>query len=168
MLRKLIVAAGAALLLCLPAEAQKLKFGHFDSGALIEQLPEVKAMQKTMEQEQNRQEAQLTALQEDLNKQVQDYESKQAQMSEADRAAKEEELQDMYQRILTFRQTAMQDLQKKQQELITPITQKVLQAVQQVGANNGFTYIFEADGVLAHGEQSVDVTPLVKKQLGIQ
>lgn len=74
----------------------------------------------------------------------------------------------MYQRILTFRQTAMQDLQKKHQELITPITQKVLQAVQQVGANNGFIYIFEADGVLAHGEQSVDVTPLVKKQLGIQ
>ena len=168
MLRKLIVVAGAALLLCLPSQAQKLKFGHFDSAAFIETLPEVKAMQKTIEEEQTRQEAQLTALQVDLNKQVQDFNAKQATMSEADRSAKEAELQDMYQRIYTFRQTAIQDIQKKQQELIRPISQKVLNAVQQVGANNGFIYIFEADGVLSTGHQSVDVTPLVKKQLGIQ
>ena len=56
MIPKLIVAAAAALLLCLPAQAQKPKFGHFDSGALIESLPEVKNVQKVLEQEQAKQE----------------------------------------------------------------------------------------------------------------
>ena len=170
MISKLFIAAAAALLLCLPAQAQKLKFGHFDSGALIETLPEVKTMQKTLEQEQAKQEAQLTALQEDFTKQVQDYQAKQASMSQSEQAAKEEELQDLQQRIISFRQTAIQDLQRKQQELIKPISQKVFMAVQQVGADNGFIYIFEekAGSVLATGAQSVDVTPLVKKQLGIQ
>lgn len=171
MIPKLIVAAAAALLLCLPAQAQqKPKFGHFDSGALIESLPELKNVQKFLEQEQAKQEAQLTALQEDFSKQIQDYQAKQSSMTEDERIAKEAELQDMQQRIVTFRQTAIQDLQKKQQELIAPISQKVLMAVQQVGVDNGFLYIFEhkAGFILATGSQSIDVAPLVKKQLGIQ
>ena len=170
MIPKLIVAAAAALILCLPAQAQKPKFGHFDSGALIESLPEVKNVQKVLEQEQAKQEAQLTALQEDFSKQIQNYQDKQSSMTEDERIAKEEELQDMQQRIVTFRQTAIQDLQKKQQELIAPISQKVLMAVQQVGVDNGFLYIFErkAGFILATGSQSIDVAPLVKKQLGIQ
>lgn len=170
MLSKLIVAAVAALALCLTAEAQKPKFGHFDSGALIESLPEAQAMKKTMEAESAKCEAQLTALQEDFSKQVSAYQAAQKNMTSEEQAAKEEELQDMQQRIITYQQTAMQDLQKKQQELITPISQKVLNAVQQVGANNGFLYIFEAKSglVLSIGAQSIDVTELVKKQLGIK
>lgn len=170
MLSKLIATLTAALLLCHAAEAQKPRFGHFDSGAFIEALPEIKATQKTLEAEQAKHETQLTTLQEDFNKQVQAYQAKQQTMTPAERQAKEEELQDLQQRILTFRQTAVQDLQKKQQELIAPITQRVLQAVQQVGVNNGFLYIFESKGglILSMGRQSEDIAPLVRKQLGMQ
>ncbi len=92
-------------------------------------------------------------------------------MTEAEARAKEEELSELSQRVQIFRQTAAQDLQKKQQELITPVLQKVQAAVQQVGVNNGFTFIFERSGsaglIVYNGQKSIDITPLVKKQLGI-
>ena len=137
----LLLATVALSLSALSAQAQQLKFGHFDSGAFLQSMPEALNIQKTLNDEQSKMENQ------------------------------ESELQEMQQRIIAFRTSAIQDLQKKQQELIAPLLQKVKDAVQQVGVNNGFTYIFEREqgaGLLVFaGSKSVDVTPLVKKQLGV-
>lgn len=165
----LLLATAALSLSALQAQAQQLKFGHFDSGAFLQTMPEAQTINKTLNDEQSKMENQLVALQEDFNKQVQEYQQKAQTMPAEQARAKEEELAELSQRIQTFRQTAIQDLQKKQQELVTPLLQKVQQAVQQVGANNGFTYIFERQAglVVYAGVKSEDVTPLVKKQLGI-
>lgn len=167
----LLIAAAAFFFSALSVEAQQLKFGHFDSGAFLQSMPEAATIQKTLNDEQSKMESQLVALQEDFTKQVKDYQQKSSTMTEAEARAKEEELSELSQRIQLFRQTAAQDLQKKQQELITPVLQKVQAAVQQVGANNGFTFIFERSGsaglIVYNGQKSVDITPLVKKQLGI-
>lgn len=166
----LLLAAAALALSSLQAQAQQLKFGHFDSAAFFETMPEAKTVQKALDDEQSKMENQIVALQEDFKKQVTDYQQKAQTMTDAQREAKEQELGELQQRIYAFRTTAMQDLQKKQQELISPLLQKVRDAVQQVGANNGFIYIFERPSgggpVVYAGAKSVDVAPLVRKQLG--
>lgn len=168
----LLLATAALALTALQAQAQQLKFGHFDSGAFLQSMPEAQTIQKTLDGEQSKMENQLVALQEDFNKQVQKYQQEAKTMTSEQARAKEEELAELSQRIYAFRQSAMQDLQKKQQELVAPLLQKVKDAVQQVGVNNGFTYIFERDGaaglVVFAGAKSVDVAPLVKQQLGIK
>ena len=167
----LLLATVALSLSALSAQAQQLKFGHFDSGAFLQSMPEALNIQKTLNDEQSKMENQLVSLQEDFNKQVQSYQQKAQSMTKEQAQAKESELQEMQQRIIAFRTSAIQDLQKKQQELIAPLLQKVKDAVQQVGVNNGFTYIFEREQgaglVVFAGSKSVDVTPLVKKQLGV-
>lgn len=168
----LLLATAALSVAALDASAQQLKFGHFDSGAFLQSMPEAATIQKTLNDEQSKMENQLVALQEDFNKQVQKYQQDAKTMTAEQQRTKEEELSELSQRIYAFRTSAMQDLQKKQQELVAPLLQKVKDAVQQVGVNNGFTYIFEREttaGLVVYaGTKSVDVAPLVKKQLGMK
>lgn len=152
------------------AVAQTPKFGHFDTEAFMQLMPETKEVEKTMDAEQGKVETQLAVLMEEFKKMYQDYQQKAPSMSEKDRIAKEEELQERQQRVMTFRQTAMQDLQKKNQELFQPIALKVRKAIQEVGAQEGYVYIFEEKSpLIVHtGIQSEDITPLMKKKLGIK
>lgn len=157
-----------ALFAGLQVSAQK--FGHFDSNALIAELPEVKEVQKNMDAEASKIEATVTALNEDFQKMMNDYQQNGNTMAEADRAAKEQELQESYQKIQQYVQTSRQELAQKQQQQLAPIMQKILRIVQEVGVENDFLYIFEDKaGLAVHvGAKSVDITPLVKKKLGIQ
>ena len=76
----------------------------------------------------------------------------------------------MQQRIQGFQQTAQQDLQQKEAELFQPIMDKAQSAIEAVAKANGFTHVFDlgAGGVLYFSEQSIDILPLVKKELGIE
>ena len=89
--------------------------------------------------------------------------------SEAMRATTEEELQGLQQRIKRFQETAMAQLEKTQNDLMQPVMEKALNAIKEVGKENGFTYIFDMNaGILYAAENSQDVLPLVKKKLGLQ
>jgi outer membrane protein len=75
----------------------------------------------------------------------------------------------MQQRIQEFFVNAQQTLQQKQNELQVPVLESFRKAVEAVGEENGFLYIFEINSglTLFNSSQSVDVTPLVKAKLGI-
>jgi outer membrane protein len=83
-------------------------------------------------------------------------------------ATKQQDLQEMQQRILRFQELASAELKKKQQELMTPIINKAMEAIKTVGKENGFTYIHDQAALLYAADNSEDILPLVKKKLGIQ
>jgi outer membrane protein len=91
-------------------------------------------------------------------------------MSAEERAQREDELTQMNQRVQNFYTLAQQLLQSKEQELKAPLLRKVETAIQEVGEENGFLYIFEVtSGVpVFRSAKSVDVNPLVKAKLGIK
>jgi len=64
---------------------------------------------------------------------------------------------------------ASQDLQKQQQTLMTPIMDKIKDAVRAIGAEVGYTMIFDMalPSVIYAGPTSTDITSLVKSKLGI-
>ncbi len=64
---------------------------------------------------------------------------------------------------------AQQALQKKQNELLKPIFDKASAAIKAVGAEAGFTYVFDISTgvILFNSNNSVDIMPLVKTKLGI-
>lgn len=167
-MKKILLLLAVALGATVTASAQK--FGHFNSSTFIESMPAVKEVQKTMDAEQTRIEATVTTLNEDFQKMYQEYQQKGPQMTEAEQMQKEQELQESYQKIQQFVQVSRQELAQKQQELMMPIFQKVMRAVQEVGTENDFLYIFEEKGGMTpyvSATKSTDVTPLVKKKLGL-
>ena len=79
-------------------------------------------------------------------------------------------MQELRTRIQRFQETAMNELDKAQQDLMQPITEKAMNAIREVAKENGFTYIFDlnAGPILYTSENSQDILPLVKKKLGLQ
>ncbi len=164
---------GIALLACIGLSAQSpLKFGHVNSQAILTVMPELKTVDEQLQGEYSKLEAQLTDMQESLQQMQQDYVAKvqSGNITPDERANLETQLQEGNAKVQNFYQQSQSSLQQKEQELKQPIFDKLTKAIQEVGAENGFLYIFEEVGGLAvyKSEKSVDVSDLVKTKLGIQ
>ena len=57
-------------------------------------------------------------------------------------------------------------MKEKELALIEPVESKVSDAIQKVAKEGGYTYVFEK-GVLHFYNESNDLLPLVKKELGL-
>jgi len=67
-----------------------------------------------------------------------------------------------------FEQDAQQKIGAKRDELLKPILEKLYDAINAVGKENGYLMIFDTStGATLFALETEDVTPLVKKKLGI-
>lgn len=146
----------------------KQKFGHIDSNELLKLMPgrdsataKITAYAKTLEN-------QLKGMQNELETKYQDYLSMEPNLTDLIKQTKQKELQDIQTRIEAFQQSAQDDLEKKQNEILKPIIDKAKAAIEKVSKENQYTYIFDAGmGVLLYSEPTLDILPLVKKELGL-
>lgn len=160
------------LLFALPLTvmAQEVKLGHINSQEILSQMPERDSIEKKINALQSQWENELVKMREEYYAKIKEFQDKQATMPESIKQARQSEISEIEQRITTFNQTASADLQKKQQELFTPVIDKVKKAIDAVGAENNFLYIFDlsTQSILYQSPKSNDVTPLVKKKLGLK
>lgn len=165
---KTLLVAVATLAIGVVANAQELKFGHIDSQSVLANMPDKLAAEKQLQDEATKLEEQLKIMSNDLQQKYDEYITKRDSLPELIRATKEKEIQDADQRIQSYRQMAQQSLAQKEQQLLGPIIEKVQKAIDEVGKENGFVYIFELGSqiILYNSQQSVDVGPLVKAKLG--
>jgi outer membrane protein len=163
----------ALVLLCaLPFSlmAQEVKLGHINSQEILTLMPERATIEKTIQDLQSQWEKELVKMREEFNAKIKEYQDKQATMPESIKQARQSEISEIEQRIATFNQTASTDLQKKQQELFSPVIEKVKKAINEVGTENGYLYIFDlsTQSIIYQSPKSNDVTPLVKKKLALK
>lgn len=149
--------------------AQTPKFGHVDVESVLMEMPEYKNIQTVLEQETGKLEDQFTTMREELGKLETNYQQTAQSLTDTERQTKESELMAMQQKVQTFYSNAQQSLQQKNQELQMPVLEKLMKAIQTVGDEGEFLYIFEVKSglTLYQSSQSVDVAPLVKTKLGI-
>jgi outer membrane protein len=160
----------AALFLCVAnVGAQNLKFGHINSQELLMAMPERDSAEAKLKRYGKQLQDQIETLQVEFNKKYQDYLQKKATFTDAIREMKEKELSDLQQRSQEFEQTAQQDYQKQQSELMKPIVDKANSTIQKVAKANGFIYVFDIStgAVTYFSDQSIDILPMVKKELGL-
>ena len=163
-MKKIII----AMMLVLPLAVSAQKFGHINTQELFAQMPEVNQVKLKMDTINNQYETQFAMMQEEFQKKVQDYQAQEATMADAIKQIRQQELQEMQQRIQLFYQTAEQDIARKQQELLTPVHEKMTKAIKAVGEREGYTYIFDSAAMVHVGTDAIDATPAVKKELGIK
>ncbi|HJV78705.1 MAG TPA: OmpH family outer membrane protein [Paludibacter sp.] len=163
----------ALVLLCaLPFSlmAQEVKLGHINSQEVLSLMPERATIEKTVSDLQTQWEKEMVKMREEYYAKIKEFQDKQATMPESIKQARQSEIAELEQRISTFNQTATTDLQKKNQELFAPVIDKVRKAINEVGAENGYLYIFDlgSQSIIYQSPKSNDVTPLVKKKLGLK
>lgn len=160
-----------ALLLTLTTSltAQDLKFAHIDIQKLVATLPDKVKADKALQDEATKLQSQLKIMSEELDKKYADYMAQKDSLPDLVKSIKEKEIQDQNQRIQNYNQLAQQSLGQKEQELLKPIIDKVQKAIDEVGAEKGFIYIFDVSSkvILYYSDKSVDAEPLVRTKLGI-
>jgi len=163
----------ALLMLCaLPISlmAQDVKLGHINSQEILSLMPERVTIEKTISDLQSQWEKELVKMREEYYAKIKEFQDKQSTMPESIKTARQSEIGEIEQRITTFNQTASADLQKKQQELFTPVVEKVKKAINDVGAENNYLYIFDlsTQGIIYQSPKSNDISALVKKKLALK
>lgn len=167
MLKKLLIAVAVALPMC--AAAQTPKFGVVNAQEIITAMPEFTEAQSTLAAASKQYEDEYAKLNEELTKLYQEYQQLEADPN-TPQSIKERRIQDITDRntkAQQFAQTADQDLQRQQAQLMAPIQEKMINAIKAVGANNNFTIIFPGEVPAYISAEVIDVTPMVKAQLGI-
>ncbi|MBN2661345.1 MAG: OmpH family outer membrane protein [Tannerellaceae bacterium] len=165
-MKKLIV----FLMMVLPlgAFAQDVKIAFVNTQEVITAMPELAAMEKQMTEINENYKKELKQMQDEYQKKYSDYIAQQDSLTENIKLRRMQEIQDIQERINNFLQVAEQDVQKKQQELFTPIQQKVQTTIKAVGDEKGYMYIIDPSVLLYKGTSAVDATPFVKSKLGLK
>ncbi|MCF0212857.1 MAG: OmpH family outer membrane protein [Muribaculaceae bacterium] len=165
MLKKLLIAA----LVALPMVASAQSFGVVRAQEVLEAMPGFQDMKTKIEAASKTYEEEFSKLQSEFEKKYTEFQTVQSDAATPD-AIKErrmQELQELDNKIQQFRQTASQDLQRQQATLLQPVQEQLLQAIQTVGQDGGYVFIFENTAPLYVGKTVTDVTDAVRKVLGI-
>lgn len=165
MLKKILLAIAVAI----PAlvSAQTVKIGIIDTEAIITTIPDAKAADTQLAEVSKKFEAEFGKLQAEFNNKVEEYNKLPQDELSTIKERKARDIEDTRARIEQFRESAAQELQKKQAELFAPIQQKIMNAIESVGKEGNFTIIQEKTQLLYFAAPAEDITPLVKKKLGI-
>lgn len=163
MIKKILLAA----LVAFPMFASAQKFGVVNTSELMQALPDVKEVSDKVEAASKTYEAEFQKLQEQMNKEYTEFQQLDPSTPDAIKQRRQQELQDLYQKLEQFRATAQQDLQRQNEQLMGPVVQKVTDAITKVGQEQNLTFVFEQGQAIYTGTDVINITPDVKKVLGI-
>ena len=167
-MKKMILCAICANCGFTTANAQK--FGHVNAQEIIQAMPEFAAARADIEKLTQQYEADLKSMQDELQKKAEAFEKEEATLPENIKTRRNQELQDLYQRIQQTYQDNQQALAKEQTEKMQVIQTKVIDAIKQVGQAGGYVYIMDIAGGVPYISTtlSTDVTAQVKAKLGLK
>lgn len=153
------------LMLLAPMTMMAQKFGKVNTQSIMQSMPEVSKANGELEALQKQKENDLQAMQQEFQRKADEYQKASSTMNATTKQQKETELQGLQQKIQQAYQDGQQEMQKKSNELMQPIVEKVRTAINAVGKAGGYTYIFEDGAAVYTGDNVTDVTNAVKAKL---
>ncbi|NNM94956.1 MAG: OmpH family outer membrane protein [Bacteroidia bacterium] len=148
--------------------AQK-KIGHINLDSLLKAMPQSDSARKVGQNYYQQLSSTIQSMQDELQKKYKEYQDNQAIYTELVKQTKQQELQDLNQRIQNFQQQAQTSLQKFNDSITRPIITLAKNAIKAVATEKGYEYILDTStGVVLYFENSDDVFALVADKLGLK
>jgi outer membrane protein len=156
------------------AQAQQpaQKIGYVDADYVLQQLPALKKAEKELQDHQTQLKTQMDAKMAEYQNKEKAYLAMPATTPDVTKRANERDLQTLAQNLQTFQQEAQASIQRKTEQLLSPLYKQVNDAVQTVAKENGFSFIIrenlgpEAD-ILLFVDEKFSINDLVLKKLGV-
>ncbi len=158
------------LLVALPMSVFAQKFGHFNSADIIQCMPEYAAAQSKLNAQAKVYEDQLQEMQDELKLKADAYDKEKATMTDTQKQEREKELTAKNEIMQNYYQQSQKELEKAQQEERSKLSDKINQAIEEIGKTGGFVYIMDTTAGIPYISKtlSVDVTEQLKKKLGVK
>jgi len=164
--KSLLIAAALFLSASTLATAQT-KVAHINTTELVSSMPEMKAAQAEVEKLGKTYEADMQNMYKEYQTKVEQYKAEAGTKTDEENGKRAQEVQTMERNIQQFQAKAQQELQKKEVDLLKPITEKAKAAILKVAKAQGFQYVLDsAQGggvIMAEGK---NLLADVKKELG--
>ncbi len=164
MIKKLLLTLAIMLPACAFAQT---KIGVVNFQDVVTAMPEYKTAQDQLAASSKTYEDEYGKLMEEINKKYEDYQALGQDTPAAIRERREQEIQDLTQRVQAFQQKAQQDLSRQEQTLMVPVQEKAMNTIKTVGADKGLSLVVPDNLVLYTGTDVIDITADVKAKLGL-
>jgi outer membrane protein len=157
------------ILVVVSGTAKAQKSGYISVDNVVALMPDVEKLNPLLQKYQA----------DSLNPQfayiVQEYNRKDSMVSGKDsakytpaiRAQIRQEMESLAYQVQNWQAYVQQATQNKQEEFLTPIYRKVMEAINQVAKENGYTYVYTKEALLV-APTSDDLLPLVAKKLNLK
>jgi outer membrane protein len=168
---KTLLVAGAILLASATAvQAQStLKVGYINSAVLLEEAPGAKEASEQFDRDLQGFYAEIQTMSEELQQLIEQYDRQQMMLSAAAKTQREEEINVRRQAYQTRVEQLEEQAGKRQQELVQPITERVNEVIEQLRAEQSYSFIFDvAAGSIIAADPALDLTPEVLRRLRAQ
>jgi outer membrane protein len=130
-------------------------------------MPEMMNAKSELEKLAKTYETDIQAMATELQNKIKQYDAESSTKTDEENGKRLQEVQSMEQSIRQYQGQAQQDLQKKEIELLKPITEKAKAAILKVGSDQGFNYVLDSSQgqgvIMANGK---DLLADVKAELG--
>ena len=143
------------------------KVAHINTQELIAGMPDMKVAQSEMDKLGKTYEADIKASVTEYQNKMKLYEAEATTKTDEENQKRLVEVQTMQQNIQQFQGEAQQQMQKKEMDLLKPITEKAKAAILKVARAQGYKYVLDSTQgggvIMADGKNLLDD---VKKELG--
>lgn len=143
------------------------KVAHINTQELVESMPEMMNAKSELEKLAKTYETDIQAMATELQNKIKQYDAESSTKTDEENGKRLQEVQSMEQSIRQYQGQAQQDLQKKEIDLLKPITEKAKAAILKVGNDQGFNYVLDSSQgqgvIMANGK---DLLADVKAELG--
>ncbi|MEQ1746006.1 MAG: OmpH family outer membrane protein [Saprospiraceae bacterium] len=158
---------GASLL---SAQTDAPKYGHTNLGNLLDGMPQTKAAEDklrlfadSLKIKDSLMTAQFQTAYLQLKK---EYDA--GLLTPVQAQERQATLEKQRQDIQAYEENAQKALDARRTEMLQPILLKVNEAIAKVAKQNGYALVFDVgSGAMLFAAETIDITPLVKKELGL-
>ena len=144
------------------------KVAHIASQELVEAMPAFKSAKSEIEKLNKTYDAEIRNMVLELQNTIKKYSQEAETKTDEENLKRQQEVQSTEKSINDYRTNALQDLQKKEIELMKPIYEQARTSIQKVARAQGFQYVLDSTtgtGVIMADGKNLMVD--VKKDLGI-
>ena len=157
------------LLVFLSFLLSEIKIGYLNADKILTELDEVRQVQIQLEKEQRKIESEYQDLEMELDSLLRSYEQQKMLMSDERRGKFEKTLTDKQAELQRFQMEKVGpqgEIYKIHDQLMAPVYGKIDEAIQKVGKEEGYDYIFNVvQGGIVYALPQYDLTDLVIKEL---
>jgi len=152
------------------AEGVPGSFGYLDFNATLKLMPEYLEAQLKMQQIQSDFDSEIDRSKREFERKYVEFILEQDQMAPSIVAKRQKELQLLMDNNVQFREKIQRDIENSRKQLLEPIQQKLLTAIEEVSAQYDLDYVIDTAThtyIFINQRRGIDITNAVLVKLGI-
>jgi outer membrane protein len=155
------------MLICLVAvggQSLSQKSGFVNSQTILNELPEAQEAQKKLNGLIQSAQDTLEKMQKDFQGQYEDYQKKQAMMTDVSKKEQEQKLVELDQQIKQFQQVKFSqtgEIAQQREKIFAPVREKIVKAIQSVAKEEKMVFVFDKapeGSMVLYAEPTLDLT----------